>query len=385
MTHFKPLLAASAACFAIALTAPAAAQDVPQGVQESEQANFEVHVVAEGLEFPWSITFLPGGDMLVTEREGRLRVIRGGVLDPEPLAGVPDDLLVERQGGLMEIALDPDFASNRMVWFSYAAGTPQANHTALARARLNAAVTALEDVEVVFRARPDSPRGFHFGGKIDFLPDGTLLLSLGDAGLFRDEAQNLRNHLGTIVRLHRDGSVPDDNPFTGRDDAAPEIYTWGHRNVQGLAVHPETGVAWSHEHGPRGGDEVNILTPGLNYGWPVISYGINYDGSIVTEHTAMEGMEQPAWYWGVSPAVSGMAFYDGDAFPEWRGDLFIGALAGMRVIRFELDGDRLIGTEDLLSDMGMRIRDVRAGPDGFLYLATDDIDGMILRLQPPAE
>jgi glucose/arabinose dehydrogenase len=357
-----------------ALTAPALAQDVT----ESEQENFTIEILAEGLAFPWSIAFLPSGDMLVSEREGALRVLTAEGLREAPVSGLPDDLVAERQGGLMDVVLAPDFADTREVYFSYSEGTPQENRTVLARGRINADLTALTGVEDLFKVDFVKRRGFHFGGRILFNPDGTLFLTLGDGGLHQDESQNPGNHLGTVVRLNRDGSIPEDNPVI--EGAAPGVFSYGHRNVQGVGRHPVTGTVMTHEHGARGGDELNVLQAGANYGWPAITYGINYDGTIISEDREADGMEQPIWYWNPSIAPAGLAFYDGEAFENWYGDLFVAALAGASIQRLEMNGDRVISTEDLLTERQERYRDVRVGPDGALYALVDDIEGAVLRL-----
>ncbi|OLF81403.1 glucose dehydrogenase [Maricaulis sp. W15] len=351
------------------------------GIHETEQADFRVETVAEGLEFPWSIAFLPDGDMLVSEREGRLRLIDDGVLRDAPITGLPD-MLVSRQGGLLGLALHPEFDSNRLVYFAFSEGRINANHTALARGRLSDDATALETVETLFRVNFDKARGLHFGGRIQFIADGTLLLTLGEGGLHPNEAQNLANHLGSVVRLNDDGTVPFDNPFVSVRGAGPEIYTYGHRNVQGIAINPQTGSVWTHEHGARGGDEINIIEAGNNYGWPRITWGIDYDGTPISDATHGDGLEQPIWFWDPSIAPSGMAFYEGEGFERWQGDVFIGALAGSRLVRMEVDGDRVISSEDLLVDRGDRIRDVASGPDGHLYILTDSDEGAVLRLVP---
>lgn len=368
---------ATASAIALVLTAPALASEV----QESEQANFTVETVVEGLEFPWSIDFLPDGAMLVTEREGRLRVIEAdGSLRTDPVAGLPEDLIVVRQGGLMDVRIAPDFETSRHVYFSYAQGTEGANGTALARGALNTGMTALEDVEVLFRANIDKAAGFHFGGRILFNEDGTLFLTLGDGGRTIEEAQDPSNHLGTVVRLNPDGSIPAGNPDI--EAGAAGVFSFGHRNVQGIDRNPATGSVWTTEHGPRGGDEINILQPGANFGWPTVTYGINYNGSVITEERDRPGFEPPIWYWRPSIAPAGMAFYTGDAFEHWQGDLFHAALAGMTLQRMEISGDRVIGVEDLLTDREQRFRDVRIGPDGFIYVLVDDIDGEVIRLVP---
>jgi len=367
---------AAASLSVLALSSASHAQDVI----ESEQADFIVETVAGGLEYPWSIAFLPDGAYLVTEREGRLRVIDENGLREAPVSGLPDDLLVERQGGLLDVALAPDFATSRTIYFSYAEGTAEANNTALARAQLSSDLTTLENVEDIFHVNFEKARGFHFGGRILFNPDGTLFLTLGDGGNYQDEAQNPENHLGAVVRLNLDGSIPNDNPEI--ENGAPGVYSFGHRNAQGIARNPATGSVWELEHGARGGDEINILAAGDNYGWPEITYGINYDGTIITEDRERDGLTQPIWYWNPSIAPSGMDFYTGDAFEHWQGDLFVSALAGSKVERLEIDGDRVISVEPLLADMGQRFRDVRTGPDGALYVLTDDFEGSVLRLVP---
>jgi glucose/arabinose dehydrogenase len=372
----RRVLALSAAALVLGSAAHA------QEVFETTQADFRVATVAEGLEFPWGIAFLPDGAMLVSEREGRLRYVDENGLRDTVITGLPEDLVVERQGGLLGLALHPEFEDNRLVYFAYSAGTAAANHTALGRGRLNEDATALTDVEELFQVNFDKERGFHFGGRVQFLADGTLMLTLGDGGLHRNESQNLANHLGTIVRLNDDGSVPFDNPFVTSRGAQPEIFSYGHRNVQGIAINPETGSVWTHEHGARGGDEINIVASGANYGWPAVTYGINYNGSPISDATEGEGFEEPIWYWNPSIAPSGMAFYEGDAFPGWQGDVFVGALAGSMLVRYEVDGDRVIGEEQLLTEAGHRIRDVQTGPDGMIYILTDDLDGQVLRLEP---
>ena len=346
---------------------------------ETEQADFTLVTVADGLDHPWSLAALPDGDFLVSEQAGQLRYVDEGELRERPVTGLPD-ILADNQGGLLGLALHPEFETNRWVYFAYAEGTSSANRTALGRGRLSEDGTALEAVETLFRVNISKARGYHFGGRIAFLPDGTLILTLGDGGLYRDEAQNLANHLGTIIRLNDDGSVPFDNPFASARGAQPEIYSWGHRNVQGVAINPQTGSVWVSEHGPRGGDEINILESGRNYGWPAISYGINYDGTPVSASTHAEGMEQPIWFWDPSIAPSAMAFYEGTEFPDWQGDLLIGALAGEQLVRFEVEGDRIISTEEMLTGLGERIREVTVAPDGHVYLLTDSREGRVLRL-----
>lgn len=347
--------------------------------QVSEQATFDVVTVASGLDHPWSLAFLPDGGMLVTERPGRLRLIGAdGKLRPTPIAGVPE-VVARGQGGLLDVALHPRFTANRWIYLSYAGAGEGGANTEVARARFDG--KRLTNLQVIFRARPKTAGANHYGGRLLFDRDGYLFITLGERYRYRDEAQSLANHLGTIVRLHDDGRVPADNPFVGRSGARPEIYSYGHRNVQGIALRPDTNTVWEHEHGPRGGDEVNILKPGANYGWPAITYGIDYSGAIISDQTAAPGMEQPVVYWVPSIAPSGMTFYDGARFPQWRGDLFVGALAGQHLRRLELRGDRVVEQEKLLADFGERIRDVRAGPDGCLYLLTDSENGAVWRLE----
>jgi glucose/arabinose dehydrogenase len=351
---------------------------VAQGTISSEQATFELVTVVSGLEHPWGMAFLPDERILVTERAGRLRIVRDGQLDPEPIAGVPP-VYASGQGGLLDVALDPEFASNRLIYLSYAAEGDDGNSTRVARAALGDG--RLEDLDVIFTAQPLARASKHFGSRLAFDPAGYLFITVGERGQ-GERAQDLGDHNGTVIRLHPDGSVPADNPFVSAAGARPEIFSYGHRNAQGLAIHPETGVPWLHEHGARGGDEVNVVRPGVNYGWPVITYGIDYTGAPIGEGTHKEGMAQPIYYWVPSIAPSGMAFYDGDAFPEWRGDLFVGALRSRLLARLELDGEQVVAEERLLEGAIGRIRDVEVGPDGYLYLLTDEPDGALYRLEP---
>ena len=344
----------------------------------SERHDFRLVTVADGLEHPWSLAFLPGGDMLVTERAGRLRVIRQGKLDPSPVPGLPE-VAAGGQGGLLDIVLHPKFADNGLIYLSYAAESFFFKGTEVARARF--ADGRLTDLETILEVRPKSSGGRHFGSRLAFGPDGTLYVTAGERG-DPDRAQDPDDLAGSILRITENGAVPPDNPFIGRGGARPEIYTFGHRNPQGLAVHPDTGEVWAVEHGPRGGDELNILVPGANYGWPVITYGESYAGFAIGEGTSKPGMAQPVRYWVPSISPSGMAFYTGDAFPSWRGNLFLGALSGLALVRLELDGNEVVHEERLLRDLGARIRDVRNGPDGTLYLLTDEPDGKLLRLEP---
>jgi glucose/arabinose dehydrogenase len=344
--------------------------------------------VADELRFPLSMAFLPNGDLLVAEKEGRLRRVVNGVVSPTSIGGVPA-VMSDGQGGLHEVALHPDFASNALVYLAYAKATGGGRATtALVRGRLEG--DALVDVQELFVAQTNSTAGQHFGGRIAFDGAGHLFLSVGDRGaspsgdLERHPSQDRSNHQGTIVRLTLDGGVPADNPFVGQPGVLPEIWSYGHRNPQGLAFDAATGSLWETEHGPRGGDELNLVLPGRNYGWPVITYGRNYSGTSITSETAREGMEQPVTYWVPSIATSGLLLYTGDAFPAWRGNLFVGGLAGEQLARVSLNGTAKAGEETLLRGVVGRIRDVRQGPDGFVYLALDRNGGpgTIVRLEP---
>ena len=361
---------------AVAALLPLAA--AAQTHRSSEHA-FRVVKVAEGLEQPWSLAFLPDGRMLVTEKAGRLRIVAKGKLEPEPVAGVPE-VTVHGQGGLHDVALHPEFAKNSLVYLAYAAKGSDGVGTELARGRLVG--HRLEGVEVLFRQSPKGRAGQHFGGRIVFDREGFVYLTLGDRGE-RDRAQRPDDHAGSVIRLHDDGRVPKDNPFVGRAGWKPEKFTLGNRNMQGAALHPQTGALWTHEHGPQGGDEVNVMRSGLNYGWPVITYGVNYGfGTKIGEGTQKAGMQQPLHYWVPSIAPSGMAFYAGDKFPRWKGDLFVGALRDRMLVRLKLDGEKVVSEERLLNGALGRIRDVRVGPDGFIYLLTDEAQGVLARLEP---
>jgi glucose/arabinose dehydrogenase len=348
----------------------------------SQQATFELVTVVTGLEHPWGMAFLPDASILVTERAGRLRVVRNGQLDPEPIQDVPP-VYARGQGGLLDVALDPEFASNRLIYLSYAAeGDGGGNSTRVARAIL--VDGRLENLEVIFTAEPLVSASKHFGSRLAFDRDGHLFITVGERGQ-GDRAQDLGQDNGKVIRLYPDGSVPDDNPLARVAGARSEIFSYGHRNPQGLAIHPQTGIPWLHEHGARGGDEVNVVRPGVNYGWPVITHGIDYSGAPIGEGTHKEGMAQPIHYWVPSIAPSGMAFYHGEAFPEWQGDLFVGALRAELLVRLELDGERVVAEERLLDGALGRIRDVEVGPDGYLYLLTDETDGGVYRLEPAAK
>ncbi|HEV8143624.1 MAG TPA: PQQ-dependent sugar dehydrogenase [Methylomirabilota bacterium] len=339
-----------------------------------------VDTVVRGLSHPWGLAFLPDGRMLVTERPGRLRIVeRDGRLS-EPLAGVPR-VFAQDQGGLLDVALDPRFADNRLVYLSYAEpGDGGTNGTAVARGTLSD--RGLDDVRVIYRQAPKVASSKHFGSRLVFARDGTLFVTQGERFSQADQAQDLSSLIGKIVRINADGSVPRDNPFVGRAGARPEIWSLGHRNVQGAALHPQTGQLWTAEHGARGGDELNHPEAGKNYGWPVISYGVHYSFRKIGEGTHKAGMEQPLYYWDPVIAPSGMTFYTGDRFSGWKGSVLIGSLRPGGLVRLTLDGDKVTHEERYLGDLGERIRDVRQGPEGLLYLLTDATDGRILRVSP---
>jgi glucose/arabinose dehydrogenase len=348
----------------------------------SSAGSLTVETVARGLVSPWALAFLPDGRVLVTERPGRLRVVgKDGKLS-SALAGVPR-VFARGQGGLHDVVLDRDYAQNSTIYFCFAEPADGGGRTALARAKLiDQATPRLDDVKVIFRQEGPLSSGNHFGCRIAQAADNNLFLTLGEHFTTRDQAQNLGNHLGKIVRITPDGSVPPDNPFVNREGAKPEIWSYGHRNPQGLAFHPQTGKLWEHEHGPRGGDEINIIEKGKNYGWPVIGYGIDYNGAKIHQSTHKEGMEQPVKYWVPSIAPSGMAFYTGDLFPKWKGSLFVGAMVPGFLVRLDVDGDKVGNEERMLRELDERIRDVRQGPDGALWMVTDYSEGRLLRLAP---
>ena len=340
-----------------------------------------VETVASGLVHPWSLAFLPDGRMLVTERPGRMRIVtRDGKLSP-PLAGVPK-VVARGQAGLLDVALDRAFTQNQTIYFCFNADA--GSNVAVAHARLESGETPrLDQVTTIFRQNgPPSPSGNNVACRIAQGSDGNLFVSLGDHFAPRDDAQNLANHIGKIVRIKPDGSVPQDNPFAGNAGDKPEIWSYGHRNAEGLAFNPADGKLWEQEHGPQGGDEINIIQKGKNYGWPVIGYGIDYNGARIHESTSKPGMEQPLWHWTPSIAPSGMTFYSGDLFRGWNGSLINGALKFQMIVRLELKDGKVVKEERLLQELHERIRDVRQGPDGALYLLTDNSAGRILRLAP---
>lgn len=343
---------------------------------------YRVETVATGLEHPWSLAFLPGGGLLVTERPGRLRVIEPAAdgrlqLRPEPVAGVPP-VLAKGQAGLFDILLDPDFATSRRLFLSFAHGTPEANHLRVVSARLDG--HRLQDLRPIFTSQPAKTDTQHYGGRMAWLPDGSLLFGMGDGNLERTDAQRLHTHLGKFLRIRADGRAPADNPWVGRDGALPEIYSTGHRNPQGVVV--VNGMAYAHEHGARGGDELNRLAPGANFGWPITTGGVDYTYARITPYRSLPGITPPLTEWTPSIAPAGMAWYDGALFPAWRGSLLVAALAERSVRRVPMAGGQPGPQEVLFKELGERLRDVRAGPDGAVYLLTDNPQGRVLRVVP---
>lgn len=369
----------SRSLFLALLVAGTAACQETQHVAPSGNTKVTVTTFASGLEHPWGLAFLPDGRMLVTERSGRLRYVgKDGALS-EPIAGVPT-VHVVGQGGLLDVVLDPEFAQNSVIYLSYAErGEGDRNGTAIARARLDG--DRLADVSVIFRQQPKFASKHHFGSRLVFARDGNLFVTMGDRNSQRGLVQDLGTHIGKIVRITKDGKVPQDNPFTDRKGALPEIWSYGYRNIQGAALHPATGELWIVEHGPQGGDEINLPKPGRNYGWPVITYGREYSGPSIGEGTAKAGMEQPVHYWVPSIAPSGMTFHSGNGYPAWKGQLFVGALAARQLVRLVVEpGGKVLSEERIAIDK--RVRDVREGPDGALYLLTDEDAGEVLRVVP---
>lgn len=387
-------------------TVPESTPSVADSVYRTAFHDLRIDTVVPELVRPFSMAFTPDGDLLVTERPGRLRIVRDGGLVATPVEGLPEIVALGsgarsmngfEQAGLRDVALHPDFISNRLLYLSYTKpGADSLGAIAIARGRFeNDRLTDVEELFVADAFGNGSDRASMWGGRLALDGEGYLFMTVGDrqwpstGDLSAHPAQNLLNHNGTTIRLHDDGRIPEDNPFVGRSDAHPEIWTWGHRNAQGMAVHPQTGDVWQNEHGPQGGDELNLIRPGLNYGWPVVGFGVNYrTGLAIHEGTLMEGMEPPVHVWVPSIGVSGLMFYGGDAFPEWRGDMLVGGLSGQRLVRLRLEDGQVVGRETVLHGIG-RVRDVQQGPDGFIYLAMDgnarDVDGPptpILRLRP---
>lgn len=383
MIHPLRLPAAGLALFLLAAE-PASAQ--PDVRTSSSIGPLVVQTVASGLEHPWGLAFLPDGRLLVTERAGRLRIVSPGGALSNPVAGVPD-VAARGQGGLLDVALAPDFEATGLIYLSYAEPREGGAGTSVARGRLveSDGMARLERLEVIFRQQPAANGGTHFGSRLAFGRDGTLFVTLGDRGSLRPQVQQLSTHIGKVVRINGDGSVPADNPFRDRDGARPEIWSLGHRNIQGAAIDPETGRLWTVEHGARGGDELNRPEAGSNYGWPIVSHGREYGGGRIGEGTSKPGLEPPVHFWDPSISPSGLAIYDGELLSRWNGDLFTGGLSGLRLTRLKLDAarTRVIEQEALLEGLKARIRDVRQGSDGALWLLTDESrNGRVLRLGP---
>ena len=380
-------LTACAVLLLFASTACAQQQSAYAGQKSPTPASISlpgrVTEFAKGLEHPWGLAFLPDGRILVTERPGRLRIVDKSGRLSAPVTGVPA-VYAKGQGGLLDVAVEPEFAQSRILYLSYAeAGDNGTAGTAVARARLTD--KGLENVTVIYRQQPKVVSSGHFGSRIVFRRDGTLFITQGERMLFKEQAQNLASGLGKVIRINRDGTIPKDNPFLGRKDVRPEIWSYGHRNVQAATLHPDTGALWTVEHGARGGDELNHPEAGKNYGWPIITYGVDYSGlKIGAGITTKAGMEQPVYYWDPVIAPSGMLVYTGNAFPKWKGSIFIGSLSPGALVRLTLQNGRVTGEERYLGNLNERIRDVQQGPDGLLYLITDSPRGRILRIDPPA-
>ena len=380
-----------AGALSVAMTAAAAAapDSPPISGDVPEATGWRAETVAGGLSHPWAIAWLPDGSALITERAGRLRVLRDGRLDPKPVPGLPA-VFAAGQGGLLDVALHPDFTENRLVYFTLASGNRDANRTALARARFDG--QALRDATVIFENADTKSGTQHFGSRIVWLPDRSLLMSIGDGGNppvrfagenIRNQAQNPGTHFGKIVRLRDDGTPHPDNPFAGQPGARPEVWTLGHRNIQGMTRDPASRRVWANEHGSRGGDELNVIEGGGNYGWPVVTYSYEYWGPRISDESSRPGIVEPKLVWTPSKAPSGLALYTGQDFPQWRGDLFSGALKAQQIRRIRLEGTRVVGEEKLT--IGRRVRDVRQGPDGHLYLLTDEDEGALLRIVPAGQ
>ncbi|GJM00957.1 MAG: hypothetical protein DHS20C07_26360 [Methyloligella sp.] len=352
-----------------------------EGSHQSEEHKFKVVEYVNWLSNPWGMAFLPNGDILITEkRKKQLRIIRNGKLDESPIVGLPRNIDTGGQGGLLDVTAHPNFKENNLVYFSYSGTGKGGKGTEVAKGKLSG--NKLENVQTIFKVSPKTSGSHHYGSRLQFAKDGTLFITTGDRYSYLKEAQNPSNHLGSVIRINDDGSIPKDNPFVGHAKFKPETYSYGHRNAQGLTLNPKDNSLWLHEHGPRGGDELNKLDkPGANYGWPKVTYGIDYSGSIISNKTKAPGIIPPVIYWKPSIAPSGMSFYTGDKFPNWQDNLFVGALAGAHLRRIVFKGDKVIKQEVLLKHTA-RFRDVKTGPDGYIYLLTDDSEGQLLRLEP---
>jgi glucose/arabinose dehydrogenase len=346
----------------------ASAQQLDIPLLDSNQP-YEYILVTKGLDIPWGMAWLDDNSILISDRKGELRIIRNGMLLNEKISGLPE-FMVQGQGGLLDVAVDPNYKQNKLIYFSYSGleGEGEGAHTSVMRAKLQS--FELSEQSVIFEGGPNTTKGQHYGSRLTFDKQGYLYISSGDRGNRDVNPQRLDRDAGKIHRINSDGSIPEDNPFIGQKDANPSIYSYGHRNPQGMAMHPETGDIWTHEHGPKGGDEINIIQPSANYGWPVISYGVNYSGSSFTELTEKEGMQQPAWYWVPSIAPSGMTFVTSDIYPDWKGKVIVGSLKFAYLVALELDGDKVVSQEILFPGIG-RVRNVKQGADGYIYVATD--------------
>ena len=364
MTKYLQKLLVATFCGSLVISQLVCAQD------------YTIETMLDGLESPWSLAFLPDGDMLITEITGSLRLVKNGELLEQTVSGVPE-VFRAGQGGLMDVMVDYDFSNNQRIYLSFAHGNTNGNATRLVSARLQG--NSLQDLKVLFTAQPLKRTPQHYGGRIAQLDDGSLLLTIGDGFNYREQAQKLDGHLGKIVRIKSNGDVPDDNPFIDVADALPEIWSLGHRNQQAIVVSP-TGVVYEHEHGPRGGDEINIIQPGLNYGWPVITRGVDYNGARITPYTEYEGMQQPFVDWTPSIAPAGMTFYNGRQFPQWQGDLFVVSLAQKSVRHIDLHHGKVVTDKRIFPELDQRLRDIRSGPDGALYILTDGDNGKLLRI-----
>ena len=349
-----------------------------------ESTDYRIETITDKLVFPYGIVFLPGGDMLVTEKPGRLRVITGGVLQPEPVSGIPEVFAglkgENQQGGLLDIALHPRFTQNKLVYLSLSEGNDKANTMSVIRGKYRNG--HLDEVVKIYTAVPNVPKSIGYGARMAFLPDETLLIAMGDRFLTREEAQNLGSSLGKVIRLRDDGGIPEDNPFINHEDALPEIWSYGHRIIIGIVYDAATNTVYAHENGPKGGDELNIIKPGYNYGWPFAGYGLDYSGGYVSPFTSYPGTEQPLTYWTPSPALAGITVCRACQWSEWEGDLIVGALVGRQVRRIRLRNEAVIEQEIMLEELDERFRDVRFGPDGALYILTDNVKGRILKVVP---
>lgn len=359
--------------------APISAVNAATTSGEQAAVGYEIEAVAEGLDYPWSIAFLPSGDYLVALRVGEVRRISAAGTVSEPLTGLPDTY-VASQGGYFDIVLDPDFASNQSIYLSFAHGTASENGTRIIKGTLNN--TSVENIQTLFTVSPLKDTPVHYGGKMIFLADGTLLMTTGDGFEYREAAQDKFSLLGKIIRINKDGSVPSDNPYVDGKQGDPNVWSYGHRSPQGLVLDDATGIVYMHEHGAQGGDELNAVLPALNYGWPAVTKGINYSGAYVSPLQSAPGIEEPLTYWVPSIAPSGLAIYDGDAFPQWQGDLFVGALVDQEVRHIKLEAGKVVSEVPIFTEIAARIRDIRVGLDGFLYILTDSDSGKVLRIVP---